>query len=283
MKKIIYKIILPLRILKNKIDYTWQYPTFFKYFLLTNQIFSRKRYLDHLPSRILFDDEKRILDTITSKSLSYFEGKKELPKFCKIYHSNKEIKFKSSKPAYRFIENPLIAVPEIIDFLKCRKIGEILSKCDDLKVVGLNLRISDGNNVEEKTTCFHRDFNGFQSIKLFLPLLKSKDPFLEYYPSSELLNPLIPFYSPKHKKFSKLKKKYKLMKTEKTCKNKYSATILNTSSIHRELPSESIKLTLIITFLPHLDYGKRGLRLNSDKYVYFQSVRKLGTKMHVIN
>ena len=257
--------------LNSNINYAWYFPKFLKYFLISNQVLSRHWYLKSLPEKVSFISEASLLKKITEKSISYFDGKLDLPKYCEISYSNTYKNSNNiSKQAYRFIINPLIAIPELKEFLVEKTIRRILSKVPELKIVGINLRISDGNLLEEKTTCFHRDFNGFQTIKIFIPLLSSEDSFLEYYPGSVLKNPFLPFYCPKHIAINKLKRKYKYIKSSKISSKIYEASILNTSCIHREMPSSKRRITIILTLLPHLDYARNGLRINSNDYGFFK-------------
>ena len=262
-----------IRTLYRKLNYSWSFPIFFKYFLISNQLFSRKWYLNYLPTSYKFDSDSDLLRIIKEKALRYFNGELTLPAYCEIIDSSiinqGKLKLINNSPAYRYLKNPLIAIPEFKDFLLGENMQDLLSRTRDLKIVGINLRISEGTNSEEKTTCFHRDFNGFQTIKLFIPLLSSNESFLEYFPNTVIKNPLLPIYSPKHIPFKKLSRRFKNSTTTKISSNIFEGSIVNTSCIHREMPSKNKKITIIITILPHLDYGKSGLKINEKESVYF--------------
>ena len=267
-----------------KFDYAWYLPVFLKFLSLSNELFKRKWYLNYLPKNFKFDEEDDYMNIIRNKSIDYFEYKKQLPKHCRIINSGNNNSKKSKvisneKYAYRFILNPLIALPELKYFLLGKNIAKLLKRVQELKIVGINLRISDGNYIEEKTTCFHRDFNGFQTIKIFIPLLDSKESFLEYFPNTVLRNPWLPFYSPKHKALVDLKKKFKFKKSSKTSSKCLESTIVNSSCIHRELPSNCRRLNIILTLLPHLDYGRSGLKISDKDSVYFKLNEKGNMEM----
>ena len=139
--------------INKNINYAWYLPRYMIYFLKSNQFFNREWYLNYLPEKVNFKSESYLLEKITEKSLSYFDNKLDLPKYCEIHSSNENRNYSDNKKqAYRFIKNPLIAIPELKDFLKEKTMREILRKVPDLKIVGINLRISDGYLVEEKTT-----------------------------------------------------------------------------------------------------------------------------------
>jgi len=259
----------------RKIGYSWYLPYYLKLSFISRKIFLRKWYLSYLPTNFNFDEHHDQLGIIRDKSIAYFDNKLKLPLNSEIIKSGTNLTSNDKeeivyKCAYRYILNPLIAVPELKDFLKGKNIASILSKTKDLKIVGLNLRISDGYYIEEKTTCYHRDFNGFQTIKIFIPLLNSKDSFLEYFPNTVIRNPWLPFYNPGHIRFKDLRRNFKLSNSIKTNNKEFIGTILNTSCIHRELPSSCKRLNIIITLLPHLDYGKSGMKINEKESIYYQ-------------
>ena len=125
----------------------------------------------------------------------------------------------------------------------------------EINIAGINLRYSRPSNVESHTTAFHRDYNGYYTIKLFIPLSSYKTPFLEYIPSTELISIGSNHYSPKHISQRNLPKRIKKLSRKYTSLDLSDMDLIPTNAIHRELPSLETRLTLIVTYLSHRDYG----------------------------
>ena len=46
----------------------------------------------------------------------------------------------------------------------------------NIRLAGVNLRLSSQTNTESHTTAFHRDYNSYYTVKIFLPLSELKYP-----------------------------------------------------------------------------------------------------------
>ena len=174
--------------------------------------------------------------------------------------SNKLIKTNSrrlyQREQYRFMLYPSMHFPNIIDFLISTEFRNIFEeKFPMMRIAGINLRFSSPSLSESHTTAFHRDYNSYYTVKLFIPLSPLTNPFLEYYPSTELKSTIIPHYSPKHFPKELLPKKIKDSPTSYSSINIKDLNFIPSNCIHREVPSLDHKITLIVTYLSHPDFG----------------------------
>jgi hypothetical protein len=158
---------------------------------------------------------------------------------------------------YRFVNNPLLACPSILNLLTASCFKELSSAFPLYKLAGVNLRRCFGGGLEGHTSGFHRDYNSFATFKLFIPLLESSPPFLEYVANSDL-DIRMPHYSPNHASYSELRPHYQdQVKYLGASLNELH--FINTSCLHRESPL-FVGDVLILTFLPHPDYGSNLLK-----------------------
>ena len=157
---------------------------------------------------------------------------------------------------YRFILNPLTHFPEILDLLISSEFQKIFNhKHSRLRLAGINLRLSSPSLVESHTTAFHRDYNSYYTVKLFIPLSEIKFPFLEYIPNTELITIAKPHYSPKHIKSVCLPNRFACLSRAYSSTKLSNLRFIPTTCIHRELASNETKITLIVTFLSHPEFG----------------------------
>lgn len=163
---------------------------------------------------------------------------------------------KYDQEIYRFVFNPLNYIPEVLDLVLTKSFQDIFESLNFLKFADAHLRLSTPNKFEKHTTGFHRDYNSFSTLKIFIPLTKNNnEDFLEYYSSTLLKSTSELHYRPRHIALNKIVKKYRNKKTDKVGRKDNEFPIINTSCIHREIPSRSEKITLILTFLAHPAYG----------------------------
>ncbi len=166
---------------------------------------------------------------------------------------------------YRFVIDPLIIFPEIIDLL--------LSKCfrnifginhQDLRLAGINLRYSSPSRSETHTTAFHRDYNSYYTVKLFIPLSETNYPFLEFLPDTELISTSQIHYTPRHIKESLLPKDLRESRRDNSSIDISNLRFIPSTCIHRERPSPESKITLIVTYLSHPDNGYHFFKAKRD-------------------
>ena len=157
---------------------------------------------------------------------------------------------------YRFVVDPFIVFPKICEFLTSSIFRETFqNKNPDIRIAGIHLRKSSPTIEEAHTTSFHRDYNSYYTTKIFIPLSKLMSPFLEYIPSTELLTTAIPHYTPHHVKYREMPKRVRNLPRRYSSTNIQSIQLIPTNCIHRELPSLESKITLIVTYLSHPDFG----------------------------
>ena len=207
--------------------------------LVNNNIkndFKNHRYCSY---RIAFNNDKKLL---TSNQVSILKNE-----------------------VYRFVINPLIVFPEIIDLLISPCFKNLFQfDYKDLRLAGINLRYSSPSESEKHTMAFHRDYNSYYTVKLFIPLSKSSYPFLEFFPDTELLNTGQIHYTPRHIKESLLPKNIRKMKKIYSSIDLSNLKFIPSTCIHRELPSPESKITLIVTYLSHPDYGYKMFKARRD-------------------
>ena len=120
-----------------------------------------------------------------------------------------------------------------------------------MRFAGVNLRLSSPSTVESHTTAFHRDYNSYYTVKLFIPLSEHKRPFLEYFPTTELISTGSLHYAPKHINECDLPKRIRKAKRDYSSTNIQDLRLIPTNCIHREKPYFESKITLIITYSSH--------------------------------
>ena len=157
---------------------------------------------------------------------------------------------------YRFVQDPALHFPGILDLLLSSEFRHLFENYHpQIKIAGINLRLSSPSNSEAHTTSFHRDYNRYYTLKVFIPLSLYKTPFLEYIPSTELVSTGNPHYRPKHVDMESLPKRIQKLYKSYTSVDISNLRIIPTNTIHREQPSNETRLNLIITYLSHPDYG----------------------------
>ena len=89
---------------------------------------------------------------------------------------------------YRFALDPFVVFPGLLDFVVSAPFRRAFQVCPSFRISGIHLRFSSPFNSSQflRTTGFHRDYNSFKTLKLFVPLHTACEPFLEYYPSTSL-------------------------------------------------------------------------------------------------
>ena len=157
---------------------------------------------------------------------------------------------------YRFVENPALHFPVILELLTSSEFRNLFERNHpQIRIAGLHLRLSSPSKVQSHTTSFHRDYNGYYTLKLFLPLSEFKTPFLEYIPSTEIITTAIPHYRPNHLRLEHLPARIQNRNKEYSSNDITNLLLIPTNTIHREQPCHETRLNLIITYLSHPDYG----------------------------
>ena len=159
---------------------------------------------------------------------------------------------------YRFVTDPLIACPSIIDLVISDSFAEVFSAFPQFRLAGVNLRRCYDRKLEGHTTGFHRDYNSFKTYKLFVPLASGKIPFLQYVDKSNV-DVRLPHYAPDHVPARALPRSMQQMLIDLPS-NIDSLPIFDTTALHREKPDFSGDV-LILTFLTHPDYGRNQLKI----------------------
>ena len=161
-----------------------------------------------------------------------------------------------SDEIYRFIVNPIIHIPEILDFLLSESFEKTFINHPDLKIANVHLRLSSPSTAEAHTTAFHRDYDSYYTVKLFIPFKSISYPFLEYYPESELVSISDLHYRPRYLPNSKLPAKITNSSRD------YSSTDIKSLNF---IPTSERQITLIVTYLSHFDYGYQRCNVSNLK------------------
>jgi len=83
---------------------------------------------------------------------------------------------------YRFVQDPALHFPGILDLLLSSEFHHIFENDHpQIKIAGINLRLSSPSNSEAHTTSFSRDYNGYYTLKVFIPLSLYKNTFFRVY------------------------------------------------------------------------------------------------------
>tara|TARA_E500000331_G_C17253555_1_gene712176 strand:- start:507 stop:2183 length:1677 start_codon:yes stop_codon:yes gene_type:complete len=187
----------------------------------------------------------------------------------RLLHSNQSSILNSE--IYRFIVNPLVAFPEIIDLLVSPCFRNLFSTDhESLRIAGINLRYSSPSSAETHTTAFHRDYNSYYTVKLFIPLTEVVSPFLEYIPATELVSTGDVHFAPRHFKEKQLPTYIQRLRKAYSSTDISSLRFIPSTCIHREKPSSESKITLIVTYLSHPDNGYqlvKSRRSDMQKYL----------------
>lgn len=207
------------------------------------------------------DESREILKSLRFKSNELFFKNKSNAKF-KVATNQEEKLIETfstellEDEIYRFVVDPIEFIPEVLDLVLTDSFKNTFSNIKPLKLANIHLRLSIPNNFEKHTTGFHRDYNSFNTLKIFIPLTEgNNEDFLEYFSSTILKSTKFLHYRPRHVPLNKLKNKYRNLRPDRVGKHDKFFPIVSTTSIHREIPSNTKKITLILTFLTHPDYG----------------------------
>lgn len=210
---------------------------------------------------LVCNESKEIIKSLRFKSNEIFSLNKNNAKF-KVA-TNKEEKLLETfstevleEEIYRFVVDPINFIPEVLDLVLTESFKNTFSNINSLKLANIHLRLSTPNSFEKHTTGFHRDYNSFNTLKIFVPLTENNnEDFLEYFSSTILKSTKNLHYRPRHIPLNKLKNKYRNIKPDRVGKDDNVFPLVSTNCIHREIPSKTKKITLILTFLAHPDYG----------------------------
>jgi len=114
---------------------------------------------------------------------------------------------------YRTVKFPLIQFPSIIDLLVSEEFKNTFAISHPLlKISDVQLRFTKPSKFESHTMGFHRDYESFYVIKLFIPLSSYRLPFLEYFPFTELSSASSIHYRPRKISENKLPNRIKKLK-----------------------------------------------------------------------
>lgn len=204
---------------------------------------------------------RHLLDDVSRSAKILFDNNQSFASFFSATSSGTLHSHNSSSPLigeiYRFVENPLLACPEILSLIVSPGFESIFRKYPLLRLAGVHLRRCFVSDSESHTAGFHRDYNSFHTYKTFIPLAGSSSPFLEVIDKSAA-DLALPHYSPKHSALSSLKPSLSCSVRE-VISAIDAVPFVDTSCIHRQIPS-FVGDVLILTFLPHPDYGDRFIK-----------------------
>ena len=173
---------------------------------------------------------------------------------------------------YRFISHPLYSLP-ILSLYIYEVSSIIFPHFPHLFLSNVHLRLSRAvtPDTSSHTLGFHRDTNGNQTFKCFVNLTTNTDPFLEYISSTSLTNIASASFFPAHISRNELLNSHLDLIDSNfmyTSTDQLTCDFLQTNCIHREFPSDRERLTLILTFLPHRDFGLSSFRLSKSSHIH---------------
>ncbi len=193
------------------------------------------------------DESREILKTLRIKSNQLFLKNKSNAKF-KVATNQEEKLIETfstellKDEIYRFVVDPIEFIPEVLNLVLTESFKNTFSNIKSLKLANIHLRLSIPNNFEKHTTGFHRDYNSFNTLKIFIPLTEgNNEDFLEYFSSTTLKSTKFLHYRPRHVSLNKLKNKYRSLRPDRVGKQDEVFPIVSTTSIHREIPSKTKK------------------------------------------
>tara|TARA_Y100000589_G_C27172709_1_gene637424 strand:+ start:291 stop:2066 length:1776 start_codon:yes stop_codon:yes gene_type:complete len=153
---------------------------------------------------------------------------------------------------FGFLKNPLIHFPEIIDLLLSSEFEDLFSRDhSNIRIANVQIKPNLNNKTKLKKSSFKRDYSSYYTVKLFIPLLKQENPYLEYIPSTELTSTSCIHYSPQNIIEDLLPKDISNLPRKFTNSDPSNLSFVATNSINRELFHNENQITLIITYLSH--------------------------------